>query len=131
MSYDDFIKYTPKTFDIFLEAQTQVEKDNFFLENKRFGTLCAVIAGLFSKKKYKASDFFPIKEKRREPQTVDKMASANAADGVKNGMFDYRMPRIAGGGAGNIVISGNSIVNQHLVDKIMQQAIRKMKNRGR
>jgi len=71
-----FLGLTPTIFGVFIDSQIEKEKQDFYIENKRFGTLCAVIAGLFSKKKFKASDFFPIKEKAKKQQTVEDMALA-------------------------------------------------------
>ena len=60
-------------------------------------------------------------------------ASYRAADSMRTGFLDSRIPKGLGGssGTGDVIITGNSIVNEQLVNKIMQQAIRKIKNRGR
>jgi hypothetical protein len=66
------MRFTPAAFLVFYETRVQVEKDNNFLENHRFGMVCATIATVFGKKKYKSSDFFQTKEKK--PQTAYEMA---------------------------------------------------------
>jgi len=40
--------------------------------NNYYGTVCAVIASVFSKKKFKAKDFFG---KAKKEQTIDEMAA--------------------------------------------------------
>ena len=43
------------------------------LEDNRFGMICATIASIFSKKKYKPNDFFRRKQPRK--QSVEDMAN--------------------------------------------------------
>jgi hypothetical protein len=66
------MRFTPAAFNIFVEARVKVEKDLYFIENKRFGVVCATIANIFSKKRYKASDFFNTEA--RDKQTPEQMA---------------------------------------------------------
>lgn len=66
------MRFTPAAFLVFYETRVQVEKDKSFLENHRFGMVCATIATVFGKKKYKSSDFFQTKDKKA--QTADEMA---------------------------------------------------------
>jgi F0F1-type ATP synthase gamma subunit len=65
--------FTPAAFSIFAETRLTKERDQIELNNNYFGTVCAVIASIFSKKKFKAQDFFGINEPKKS-QTVNEMA---------------------------------------------------------
>ncbi len=73
LTYEEFMRFTPAAFIIFYETRVQVEKDKSFLDNHRFGMVCATIATVFGKKKYKSSDFFQTKDKTL--QSAEDMAN--------------------------------------------------------
>lgn len=68
-----------------MNTKLELEKREIELNNNYYGTVCAVIASIFSKKKFKAKDFFSLKSEKRH-QTVDEMA-----------MFFESMTRALGG----------------------------------
>lgn len=67
------MRFTPAAFILFYDSQIKAEKFDYYADNKRFGMVCATIANIFSKRKYKASNFFDTEA--RDRQTPEEMAN--------------------------------------------------------
>jgi hypothetical protein len=72
LTFEEFMKFTPAAFNVYATIRAKAERDQYYIDNKRFGVVCATIANSNSKKRYKASDFFNTEP--RDQQTPEQMA---------------------------------------------------------
>jgi hypothetical protein len=75
ITYEEFLKFTPAAYAVFVEEKLESEKREIELNNNYFGTVCAVLTSLFSKRSRKPSDFFKLKKPEQPAtQTAEQMS---------------------------------------------------------
>jgi hypothetical protein len=63
LSWREFLEFTPRTFSIFCQNREKYLKAMQEADNTRAGQICATIANIFTKRSFKATDFFNFEKK--------------------------------------------------------------------